>query len=71
MGEPELINPSLPQAFSKSRGTVKGQAGGTILPMPEKGLLPRAPFLGPCITHSLNRSLGLGRTPVAQAASAP
>lgn len=67
VGERRLGNPSLPQAFSRSRRAVKSQAGLHQW----KGSFPEPLSSGFMLSPGLNRWLGLGRTPVAQTGSRP
>lgn len=62
VGESGLINPSLSQAFSRSRRATKGQAAPSF-PYQWKGLLPRDPLLSLCTTPSSQSKAGAGEDP--------
>lgn len=62
VGESGLINPSLSQAFSRSRRATKGQAAPSF-PYQWKGLLPRGPLLSLCTTPSSQSKAGAGEDP--------
>ena len=64
VGERGLLNPLLPQAFSRSGGQLR-EAGQAVTSSPYqwKGLLPRAPLLRLCPTPAPQLMAGAGEDP--------